>query len=554
MNNSTAKTIRIASYARVSTDEQRESGTIATQRNSIREYAKYKKLDITGHFEDEAVSGALPMYKRPHGERLWRAVENHEFDQLIIYKIDRLGRRIKYVLDFVDHCTAHGVAIIATEENLDLSSSIGRLMLSILAAFAENERDVFRERSMAGKRRKAESGRIISHAPYGYTITDDYRLELDPLRAPVIKLIFERYAAGNSLRTIVDHLTEVKAALPVKSKGKWRHDSVILFLRNPAYYGEYHHFRSRQMHDAKPLPGPRDPDRMITMPCPPVVTRTLWDQVQNMLVLNRTSGPASKKRTYLLRGLIKCGLCNMTYAGHAVTPKSYTTKAGELRNYPEHRYYGCGSETNRDTKYCGNILVRADDLEERVWTDVEDFIRNPKSVIEKLLKLQRERSRISTDTQGSINKIERLLQKVKKQKANIVMAIGNETLSLEDAASTIETLNQQIDQLGDERISLESRLSDDAFGNVLREITNAQELLTELSERISKGFSNEERSEIIRALVQQIIIMPLEESSNSGGNGGSGKIKRTPEATISYLFEKHVYSSSVDNTFKSSLR
>lgn len=551
MNSSTAKIARIASYARVSTDEQRESGTIATQRNSIREYAKYKKLSITAHFEDEAVSGALPMHKRPQGEQMWRAVENQEFDQLIIYKIDRLGRRIKYVLDFVDHCTAHGVTIIATEENLDLSSSIGRLMLSILAAFAENERDVFRERSMAGKRRKAESGRVISHAPYGYTITEDYRLEIDPLRASVIKTIFEKYAAGNSLRTIVSHLTEVKAALPVKSKGKWRHDSVILFLRNPAYYGEYHHFRTRQVHDAKRVPGPRDPEKQIKMPCPAIVSRSLWDQVQNMLVLNRTSGPASKTRNYMLRGLIFCGLCNMRYTGKTVSGHRHTSKSGEVRTYPEHRYYACGSQGNRDTKYCGNILVRADDLESRVWADIEDFVRNPKTVIEKLLKLQRERSTTARDIGGDINKVELRLKKIEKQKINVVMAIANETLTHYDASKTIEGLNVQIDELKNELTVLQNKQSEEDMDGGQRVLANARELLAALSKRISEGFSDEERAQIVRSLVQQIVIVPIVlNADDTDGGGGGGKPKQIPQANVSYLFEHKIYCTSVDTPFR----
>lgn len=534
---------KVAAYLRVSTDEQRDAGTIATQRNAISAYCKYKKLSVSAYFEDEAVSGALPMWERGQGNPLWKAIANRELDTLLIYKIDRLGRRIKYVLDFVDHCTVNGVTILAIEDSLDLSSPTGRLTLNILSAFAENERDVFRQRSLDGKRNKAESGKVISHAPYGYLLTEDYHLELDPLRAPVIKKIFERYVAGDSSHQIVKMLNETKAPLPLRGKGKWRFDNLLLYLKNPAYYGEYHHNRTPKIWDGKRTATKRDSSEIIVMPCPAIISKSLWEQAQKMRELNTNLGPKSGKRFYLLRGLITCGKCGLNYVGHTVVPRPRQNKKGELISYAEHSYYHCASKTSRDYEYCGNVSVRQDDLESIIWADIESFIRNPESVIDRLLEQQREMSKSANDIQANIFKLDKRIEKNQKQKTNIVLAIGSGKISNDDAASAIEQLNGEIDTLNIQIKELETRLKNENADGGRRIINDTNDLILALNSKIDAGLNDEEKTSILRSLVKEIIVDTKEEEN-----------KKYPDVTVTYLFERKNYLSDVDSPFRLSSR
>lgn len=530
---------KIAAYLRVSTAEQQETGTIATQRHAIGEYVKYKKYSTPVHYEDEAVSGSKAFYERPQGSALWKAIEAREIDLLIAYKLDRLGRRIKYVIDFVDHCAEHNVKIEFTNDSLDLSNEQSKMMLGIMATFAENERDVFRRRSLDGKRRKSEQGKIITNPPFGYLV-ENGNLVIDELRAPVVKLILERYARGDSSHTIVLHLNEMKSPKPLRSKpGDWKHDTVMRYLRNPAYYGEYQAFRSDKIWDGKRTKIKRDKSEIITIPCPAIVSRATWDEVQKMITANTTMGPASKKRTYLLRGLIKCGRCGLNYVGHTAHSHKYKTKAGAVKTYGEHKYYNCASNSGRDYKFCGNAYVRADDLEAAVWAEIEKYLRNPQDVIDKILKLEREKSNNSNKIAGSIGGIEKQEKHLAGKKTRIVLAISDGSISNADAASAIAELNAEIDALALRKSALKKDLESESADGGRREINSIRTVIESLAARVAAGFSEEDKAYIMRTLVEKIVINSIENDGGEEGKGGGGA-----KAETFYKFSPKVYSAN----------
>lgn len=133
-------------YVRVSTEDQ----STCTQKASIEDRHKVERW-----FEDEATSGAIKAKDRLGFKELMQYVR--EGDTVVVYAIDRLGRNTVDVLETVDALKAEGVAVVSVREGFDMSTPMGKAMLTMLSAMAELERSNIKERQMRGiKRAKAE--------------------------------------------------------------------------------------------------------------------------------------------------------------------------------------------------------------------------------------------------------------------------------------------------------------------------------------------------------------------------------------------------------------
>src|ERR1039457_3540203 len=159
----------IGLYLRVSTDEQRERHSIETQREFGQRYCDLHQLSVYEIFADDGVSGTVPIESRAAGRRVLEAARQGKFDQLLVFKLDRLGRDTRLILNAVAELEKYGVRIRSMTEEFDTATSTARLMLTMLSGFAAHERDVIRERSVAGTNRVAESGAWMGGiVPYGY--------------------------------------------------------------------------------------------------------------------------------------------------------------------------------------------------------------------------------------------------------------------------------------------------------------------------------------------------------------------------------------------------
>ena len=162
--------IRIATYARVSSDEQRDRHTVLNQRAALdRRLSSEPGLHVFKHYEDDGVSGTVPLEDRPGGGVLVRDARARRFSQVWVVRADRLGRDAFELLRIWRTCEALGVSLRATDENIDDPFSF-----DIHAVIAANERRKFLERSAEGMNRAAREGRYTGGiVPLGYTVSGD---------------------------------------------------------------------------------------------------------------------------------------------------------------------------------------------------------------------------------------------------------------------------------------------------------------------------------------------------------------------------------------------
>ena len=216
---------RTVAYIRVSTDKQATSGaSLAAQRAKIDAYAALYDLALVAVEVDAGVSAKT--LKRPALARALSMLDTGEVDALLVVKLDRLTRSIRDLDTLISRYFDRegGPALMSVSEQIDTRSAAGRLVLNVLAAVSQWEREAIGERTRAVKAHQRTEGRFLGGAlPLGSGVGDDNRLTRDEAEAEALALILDLRAGGMSLRRIAAELNQ----RGVPSRGKRWHATTV---------------------------------------------------------------------------------------------------------------------------------------------------------------------------------------------------------------------------------------------------------------------------------------------------------------------------------------
>lgn len=312
MTSNNQSAMRVAIYARVSSEQQAQEQTIASQVAALRQRVADDGFELPEElcFLDDGVSGSTLM--RPALERLRDAAYVGGFQKLYVHSPDRLARRYAYQVLLVDELTKHGVEIAFLNRAIGVSPEED-LLLQMQGMFAEYERAKIMERSRRDKRHAATRGsvNVLSGAPYGYRYVSKRdgqgcaSYEIHDEQAAVVKQMFEwvgrdRVSLGEVSRRLQD-----KGVVSAKGKSWWDRTSVWGILKNPAYMGSAAFGKTRTGPRRAQLRKPRGqvkvsrrtgstydtkPAEQITIAVPALVSTELFASVQDQLTENRLRG------------------------------------------------------------------------------------------------------------------------------------------------------------------------------------------------------------------------------------------------------------------------
>ena len=193
-------------YTRVSSQEQTEGTSLDFQEQQIKGYAGIRGLDLVDTFSDGGVSGGIPFAERPGARRLLRAIKKGAVKHVIITKLDRGFRSASDCLNTIEGWDREGIALHIVDmqgASIDTSSPTGKFMLTILAAVAEMERGMIRDRCNNGRAMRKAQGRAIGHPPFGYVLGEDgHTLKVHPEEHSALVRIRQMRADGASMREI----------------------------------------------------------------------------------------------------------------------------------------------------------------------------------------------------------------------------------------------------------------------------------------------------------------------------------------------------------------
>jgi len=313
-------TRRCAIYVRISV-AQEASVSIDRQTEAAQQYAAARGWQVAAVFKDDGVSAT---HNKPEDRVGWRALLDspEKFDTVIVWKIDRLARRVLDFLHADETLQARGAGIVAVEDPVDMTTSQGRGFATMLAVFAQMEADSIRARVKAARSYLLHEGRVVGGTlPYGWRSVPNpsgkgYVLAHDPDRIDYVRGMVERVQLGGSVYSVMRWLDADGVPLPGASQkrrkaGGWSYSTVERLLRNPVLCGmtafnpgNESHVRGREVR--------RDSDGLpVVDPSVAIMSVAEWrkmvrgldgrDSAQSLPVAMRS------KTSALLSGLVYCG-------------------------------------------------------------------------------------------------------------------------------------------------------------------------------------------------------------------------------------------------------
>ena len=337
------RTSRVRKYRRRSTNEENQPYSIEAQDARLDPFIKSQPgWELDGQYGDDA-SGAT--IDREGLQQALRDAKAGLYDVLLVYRLDRLTRSIRDLLVIVDILDEAGVALVSATEHFDSHTPLGRMVMRILAIFAEFERDMIIDRVVAGMERKAARGGWTSGShPFGYSpeIGPDGNKTgflVPNEHAPLVPIIFDLYARRDHGARAIAHWLNERGHRTRKHK-PWNHKAVLQVLRNRTYIGEIW-FRGT-WHPA--------PHRHLVDP-------DLFATVEDLLVERGEdlAGRVANRSDYDLASLVICTKCGKRYIGNAARGRN-----------GRYRYYTCYSRQRYGTATCGADRLPADQLERAI--------------------------------------------------------------------------------------------------------------------------------------------------------------------------------------------
>jgi DNA invertase Pin-like site-specific DNA recombinase len=223
MKLSAKQTNKTLAYIRVSTGKQDLS--LEVQRERIQPYCQMMGLNLVEVITERAVSAKIKLAKRPEGSKIAHMIKDGTY-HIVALKLDRLFRNAADALTNVEQWDEGGISLHLVDmggQSINTGSSMGKMVITMLAGFAEMERNLISERTTAALQFKRTSGHVYNHVPYGFEGVDG-TLVPHAGEQSVIKRMAGLKASGMSYARVADELNA--GSVPTKQGGIWRSQTV----------------------------------------------------------------------------------------------------------------------------------------------------------------------------------------------------------------------------------------------------------------------------------------------------------------------------------------
>lgn len=516
---------KVYTYTRVSTAMQIDGYSLEAQKNRIKAFAEYSQFNIVHEYEDAGKSG-----KSIDGRIQFQTMLNDivtgkdKVSFVLVYKLSRFGRNAADVLSTLQIMQDYGVNLICVEDGIDSSKDAGKLMISVLSAVAEIERENIRIQTMEGRIQKARDGKWNGgFAPYGYKIVDGV-LEINEEEAEAIIMIFDLYANTDmGANGVAKHLENHGIRKIARQNGKYPLFTPHLIrniINNPVYSGKiaYGRRKTEKVHGTRNEYKQVKSDEYLLVDGlhEALVDEELWNKTQLKIATQAKKYEVvdriKNQQRHLLSGIVKCPICGTgMYGNKAIKRKKDGSK------YKDFYYYGCKHRKFVNGEKCTyNKQINENVLNGAVIEIVSKAINNSK-----LLSIMKEKINTKIDTSEidlEINNYEKQLRQFQLLKNNLIGEI--DMLDPEAKHYTVikNDLNERLYSMYDKIEDVRELLNDaSARKKTIEEekltSDNIYEILMHFDKLYSK-MSNDEQRKFIELIIEEIQI--YEERQQNG--------------------------------------
>jgi len=504
-----------AIYARVSSEQQREAHTIASQTAALIELARTLDLDVPKAwiFEDEGYSGAT--LERPGLERVRDLAAEGQIQAVLVYSPDRLSRKYAYQILLIEELVRHGVETRFLNAPQSATAE-DQLLVQFQGMIAEYERAQILERSRRGKRHRARAGEIsvLSGAPFGYRYirkSDDAPASYAVIEseARVVRQVYDHYTVtGWSIGAITRWLND--EGVPTRKVGtRWERSTVWAMLRNPAYIGTACFGKTRiatrqrvtrrlrlrgglATRDSANHERPRE--EWIEIPVPALIDEPTFARALELLHENKVRSRRRTIQPSLVQGMVSCRRC-----GYALSRVSTRSSARLIHYY---RCIGSDGWRHLGGPRCTSRPVRQDLLDQIVWTEVIRLLENP-ALIHQELDRRLAVARAADLTKQREQTLQRELVRVGKSVERVLTAYQEDLVSLEQLRERMPPLRQREQAVRTELQSIAEQTRERAAYLRLAETLSAFLARLRLA---ADTLDIAERQRIVRLVVKEVLV------------------------------------------------
>lgn len=404
--------MNVVIYARYSCDNQREE-SIEGQIRECKQYADRNDMCIIGEYIDRAFSAKTD--NRPEFQKMINDSYSKKFQAIVVWKLDRFARNRYDSARYKTILKKNMVEVISATEVISKGAE-GIILEAVLEGYAEYYSADLSEKVIRGMTENALKCKYNGgNVPIGYIIDDNKHYQIDKLAAPFVKDAFEMYASNMTMKEITEYLNQKGVRTSKNNNIEIRNMSVI--LRNRKYIGEYRYMN-------------------IVIPdgIPQIVSKELFDVVQEKLKRKQRNSNPDMKNKYILSSKLRCGKCNSLMCG-----ESGTSKTGKIYNY-----YKCSSVKRH--LGCDVKSVRQEDFEKVVLEKVIGYLlteTNINKITDAVLKINKKEN-------ASILLLKKQYKCIVKNINNIVDAIAQGIFS--------NSVQEKLTELEQKKIEIENQI------------------------------------------------------------------------------------------------
>ncbi len=379
--------IKVYTYTRASTTMQTDGYSLDAQKARMKAYADYNDYEIVSTYEDAGKSGKS-IEGRLEFNRMMEDIKSGKdgVSFVLVFKLSRFGRNAADVLSTLQVMQDFGVNLICVEDGIDSSKDAGKLIISVLSAVAEIERENIRVQTMEGRIQKAREGKWNGgFAPYGYQLIDG-KLQINEEEAEAIRVIFDQYVHTDiGANGVAKYLENHGIQKIQRQNGKnplFDAHLVRLILKNPVYCGKIAYGRRK----TEKVYGTRNEYHLVEQDNyiltdgqhEAIIAEDVWQAAQVKLLAQAKKyehvNRGKDTKTHLLSGIVKCPVCGAgMYGNKSIKRKKDGTK------YKDFYYYGCKHRTmTRGHKCDYKKLIREELLDDAVAEVIVKLVGNPK--------------------------------------------------------------------------------------------------------------------------------------------------------------------------------
>ena len=447
--------MNVVIYARYSCDNQREE-SIDGQIRECKQYADRNDMCIIGEYIDRAFSAKTD--NRPEFQKMINDSYSKKFQAIVVWKLDRFARNRYDSARYKTILKKNMVEVISATEVISKGAE-GIILEAVLEGYAEYYSADLSEKVIRGMTENALKCKYNGgNVPIGYIIDDNKHYQIDKLAAPFVKDAFEMYASNMTMKEITEYLNQKGVRTSRNNNIEIRNMSVI--LRNRKYIGEYRYMN-------------------IVIPdgIPQIVSKELFDDVQEKLKRKQRNSNPGMKNKYILSSKLRCGKCNSLMCG-----ESGTSKTGKIYNY-----YKCSSVKRH--LGCDVKSVRQEDFEKVVLEKVIGYLL----------------------TETNINKITDAVLKInKKENASILLLkkqyrciVNNNIVDAIAQGIFSNSVQEKLTELEQKKIEIENQIKIEKENLSNSKLTRSQ--IKYWLFNILTLLPNDKKSLLIDAFVDEII-------------------------------------------------